>query len=116
MGCARHEDWHVEFAGKHCQPIYMVSMLVSDKDGGKSMRIIPPSLHAFESLAAGDSRIHQDGGRGAANDSAISPAARGQHRDGNSHGLRAYSQPQWKWEYFFGCPLPSCARPQENLS
>src|SRR5438128_5808965 len=49
------------------------------------MRILAQRLKPFKSFPAGNSSVHKNAGFGAFNDRGISPAAAGQHRDGDAH-------------------------------
>src|SRR4029077_5229969 len=80
-----HEDRNVQLPCQNQQPIDVIGVLVCDQDSGKGARIIAPGLHPFESFATGDAADHQNGRARAEDNSAISPAAAGQHRDRNSH-------------------------------
>jgi hypothetical protein len=56
----------------------VVSVLVTDENCRDAARIHFDSLHAFESLAAGDAYVHQNAGLRAFDDSGIAAAAAGQ--------------------------------------
>jgi hypothetical protein len=56
----------------------VVSVLVTDENCRDAARIHFDSLHAFESLAAGDSYVHQNAGLRAFDYRSISAAAAGQ--------------------------------------
>src|SRR5437899_2120999 len=49
------------------------------------MRILAQRLKPFKSFPAGNASVHKNAGFGAFNERGISPAAAGQHRDGNAH-------------------------------
>ena len=92
VGGAGHEYRHLEFSGQHGQPVNVVGVFVSNQDGGKGSRIVALGAHAFDGLAAGNSRIHENLRARTGNDGAVSPAAAGQHRNRNSHVRRILAQ------------------------
>src|ERR1700758_3587759 len=60
-------------------------MLMADENGRDAARIEADCFKAFESLAAGNSRINQEARLRAFHHRGFSAAAAGQHRDTNSH-------------------------------
>src|SRR5271154_1205426 len=57
---AGHEHRDSQLASQYQQARNVIRMLVSDDDGRQRLRIVPCRLYAFASLAAGNSRVHQD--------------------------------------------------------
>ncbi len=86
-----HEHRHLQLFRQRRQSGNMVGMFVGNKNCGKRVRIDCERLQAFESLAAGNSRIHQQSSLAAFNHRGISPAAAGQHRDRNAHTRSIHS-------------------------
>src|SRR5260370_11581389 len=82
---AGHVDRDAQFLCQRGQSVDMVGMLVGDQNGRERVRVLSQSLHAPESLAAGDAGVDQNFGACARHNGAISPAAAGQHRDTQTH-------------------------------
>src|SRR5439155_18229459 len=82
---ARHEDWHFQFPCQSGESRDVIGVFVRDQDCGNVARIAAYRFQSLESLAARDTRIHQNARAGAFDKSSVSPAAARQHRNRNSH-------------------------------
>src|ERR1700676_5198327 len=85
MRSSSHEHRDLQLPRQHQQAVNVVGMLVRNQNCGKRMRIGSRSLHALESLAAGNSRVHENPRRRPLHNRAVSPAAASQHRDRDCH-------------------------------
>src|SRR5581483_8213456 len=95
-----HEDWDAQLLCQRCQSVNVVAVLVGDQDRRQRIRIIAKRLHAFECLAAGNSRVDQDLRGGAGNYRTVPAAPRSQHGDTYTHARKHTRQSCGYGSYF----------------